>query len=57
MIVWEANMNIQPVNQYKVVVYMFAYLSKSENECSLAMTHAVRDAFEKNWTTMNRGNL
>ena len=50
-------MNIQPVNQYKVVVYMFAYLSKSENECSLAMTHAVRDAFEKNWTTMNRGNL
>ena len=26
---------------------MCAYLSKSENECSLVMTQAVRDAFEK----------
>ena len=26
---------------------MCAYLSKSEDECSLAMTQAVRDAFER----------
>ena len=26
---------------------MFAYLSKSENECLVAMKQAVRDAFEK----------
>ena len=26
---------------------MCAYLSKSENECSLVMTQAVRDAFEE----------
>ena len=45
---WEANMDIQPVfNHYKAVAYMCAYLSKSENECSVAMKQAVRDAFEK----------
>ena len=36
--VWEPKMVIQPVlNHYKAVAYMFAYLSKSENECSVAM--------------------
>ena len=45
---WESNMDIQPVfNQYKAVAYMCAYLSKSEEECSLAMIQAVRNAFEK----------
>ena len=45
---WEANIDIQPVfNHYKAVAYMCAYLSKSEDECSLAMTQAVRDAFER----------
>ena len=45
---WEANMGIQPVfNHYKAVAYMCAFLSKSEDECSLAMTQAVRDAFER----------
>ena len=45
---WEANMDIQPVfNQYKTVTYMSVYLSKSEDEYSLAMTQAMRDAFEK----------
>ena len=45
---WEANMDIQPVfNHYKAVAYMCAYLSKSENECSVAMKQALRDAFEK----------
>ena len=45
---WEANIDIQPVfNHYKVVVHMRAYLSKSENKCSVAMKQAVRDAFEK----------
>ena len=48
LMAWEANMNIQPVfNHYKAVAYMCAYLSKSENECSVAMKQAVRDAFEK----------
>ena len=45
---WEANMGIQPVfNHYKAVAYMCAYLSKSEDEWSLAVTQAVRDAFER----------
>ena len=45
---WEENMDIQPVfNHYKAVAYMCAYLSKSENECSVAMKQAVRDVFEK----------
>ena len=48
LMVWEANMDIQPIfNQYKEVAYMCAYLSKSENECSVAMEQAVRDAFEE----------
>ena len=48
LIGWEANMDIEPVfNHYKAVVYMCAYLSKSENECSVPMKQAVRDAFEK----------
>ena len=48
LMTWEANMDIQTVfNQYKAVAYMCAYLSKSEEECSLAMTQAVTDAFEK----------
>ena len=41
-------MDIQPVfYHYKAVAYMFAYLSKSEKECSVAMKQAVRDAFRK----------
>ena len=48
LMAWEANMDIQPVfNHYKAVAYMCAYLSKSENECSVAMKQALRDAFEK----------
>ena len=45
---WEANTVIQPVfNHYKAVAYMCAYLSKSEDECCLAMTQAIRDASER----------
>ena len=48
LIAWEANMGIQPVfNHYRAVAYMCAYLSKSENECSVVMKQAVRDAIEK----------
>ena len=48
LMAWETNMDIQPVfNHYKAVAYMCTYLSKSEEECSLAMTQAVRDAFER----------
>ena len=48
LLAWEANMNIQPAfNHYKAVAYMCVYLSKSENECSVAMKQAVRDAFKK----------
>ena len=44
----EANMNIQTVlNHYKAVAYMCAYLSKSENEYSVATKLAKRDVFEK----------
>ena len=48
LMVWEANMDIQPVfNHCKAVAYMYAYLSKFENECSVAMKQAVIDVFEK----------
>ena len=45
---WEANIDIQSVfNHYKAVAYMCTYLSISENECTVTMKQAVRDAFEK----------
>ena len=48
LMTWEANMDIQPVfNQYKAAAYLCAYLSKSKQECSLATSQVVRDAFEK----------
>ena len=48
LLAWEANLDIQPVfNHYKAVAYMCAYLSKSEDECSQAMSEAMKDAFEK----------
>ena len=57
LMAWRANMDIQPVfNHYKAVAYMCAYLSKSENECSVAMKEAAQDAFEKelnNYKHMN----
>ena len=41
-------MDIQSVlNHYKAVGYICTYLSKSENECSVVMKEAVKDAFEK----------
>ncbi|XP_066925712.1 uncharacterized protein [Clytia hemisphaerica] len=44
---WQANLDIQPVfNYYKAATYMCAYLSKTEDEISHAMTQAVKDAFE-----------
>ena len=47
LLVWEANIDIQPgFNHYKAVSYMCAYLSKSENECSQAMSQALKEAFE-----------
>ena len=45
---WEANLDIQPLfDHYKVVPYICAYLSKSGDECTQAMSQAVKDAFEK----------
>ena len=45
-------MDIQPVfNHYREVEYMSVHLSKSENECSVAMNQAVRDAFKKELNT------
>ncbi|XP_066926174.1 uncharacterized protein [Clytia hemisphaerica] len=44
---WQGNLDIQPVfNYYKAATYMCAYLSKTEDEVSHAMTQAVQDAFE-----------
>ena len=46
--VWEADMDMQSVfNHYKAVAYICVYMSKPENECSVAMKQVVRDAFEK----------
>ena len=45
---WKANLDIQPVfNDCKAVVYMCAYLSKSEDECVKAMSEAMKDEFVK----------
>ena len=47
LLAWEANIDIQPVfNHYKAVAYMCAYLSKSEDECSQAISQSVKEAFE-----------
>ena len=49
LLVWETNLDIQLVfNHYKTVAYMCAYLSKIEDECSQAMSQAVKDAFGQN---------
>ena len=49
LLAWEANLDIQTVfNHYKAVACMCAYLSKCEDECSQAMSQAVKDAFEQN---------
>ena len=46
---WEANLDIQPgFNHYKAVLYMCAYLSKSEDESSEAMKQAAKEAIKKN---------
>ena len=44
---WEANIDIHPViNHYKAVSYMCTYLSKIKDECSNAMSQAVKEAWE-----------
>ena len=49
ILAWQANSDIQPIfNHYKVVTYVCAYLSKSKDECTQAMSQVVKDAFEKN---------
>ena len=45
---WNANMDIQLVlNERKAISYICAYLSKSEETCSQAMKHALRESTEK----------
>ena len=42
-------MDIKPAfNEYKAVTYMCSYFSKFEDECSLAMRQAAKEAFENN---------
>ena len=48
LLVWEANIDIQPVfNYYKAVTYMCSYLSKQEDECSQAMKQALQESLKK----------
>ena len=43
---WGANLDIHPaLNQCKAVTYMFACISKTEDEYSQAMKQSVKDAF------------
>ena len=43
----ECKHSIQPVfDHYKALVYMCGYMSKSKDQCSQAMKHAVQDAME-----------
>ena len=45
-------MDVQPVfSEYKAVPYIFSYLSKSENECSLDMRQATKETFENYLST------
>ena len=49
LMAWQANIDIQPVfNCYKVVTYMCAYFSKSEDETSEAMKQAAKEAITIN---------
>ena len=44
---WEANIDIQPaINHFISVSHVGAYLSKKEDECSHAMTQAVKEAWQ-----------
>lgn len=44
---WLANMNIKHVfNEYKTVTYMRSYFSKSEDQCSEAMSDTANEAFK-----------
>ena len=46
---WKANLDIQPVlTSYGAVNYLCSYLSKQEDEVSLAMAEAAREAKESN---------
>ena len=46
---WGANIDIQPVfNHYKAITYMCSYLSKQEDECSHAMSQALKESVEQN---------
>lgn len=45
-IAWKTNLDVQTVfNHYKVVVYMYSYLSKSDDKCIQSISKAVKDAF------------
>ena len=47
LMVWEANMDIKPVFNLIKQLHTCAYLSISENECSVPLKQSVRDGFEK----------
>ena len=58
LLAWEANMDIQPViNHYKAIEYTRTYLSKTENECSHAMTKAVKEAWHKSFNKYEQMSL
>lgn len=45
---WEANIDMQlAFEYYKAITYLFSYLSKEEDECSLAMKQAFNKTLEK----------
>ena len=47
LLAWEANIDIQPVfNHYKAVAYICACLSKREDECSQAISQALKEIFD-----------
>ena len=58
MLPWEANSEIKPAfNHYKAIVYLCAYLSKSEDESRQTMGQAAQKIrLTKNWIIMTRWN-
>ena len=55
---WEANLDIQPnFNHCKVITYICACLSKTEDECSGVMYQAFQEAMPSNFTNYDKMKL
>ena len=55
LLAWEANLDKQPFFKHnKAVTYIWAYLSKTEDECSHAMNQTFNEAITSNLTNYDQ---